>query len=474
MAAKFGTSGLRGLVEELLDGTGERHIIGFANHLLEAGQVSLGDKVYIGQDFRPSSPEIAEQTADGLVKTGLVPVHCRDLPTPALAYYAMNRGSASIMITGSHIPADRNGIKFYLPSGEIAKFNEQAISRNAAKVEMNQLGAVNRPEPANEKDAAIDEYIARYDGFLAKDALDGTRLGVYEHSSVARDLLKTILSGFGAEVTSLERSDNFIPVDTEAVSEETCEKLLIWAKEYNLDAIISTDGDGDRPLLAGENGICVKGDVLGLITAKVIGADRVITPVSSSSGIESAQNADVARTRIGSPFVIEKIENAIVEGANSIAAFEANGGFLLGSNIKVGACELAALPTRDCVLPVLAVLSAAKAGGFSVSELVSSLKLPVTESGRIENLPTEISGKLISELKEDGAKREAFFKKFGVVSGIDVTDGLRVKLDNGSIIHLRPSGNAPEMRCYVEADSVEKAQKLLEAGIDHIRQELRL
>ncbi|HDK0096261.1 TPA: phosphomannomutase, partial [Escherichia coli] len=40
-------------------------------------------------------------------------------------------------------------------------------------------------------------------------------------------------------------------------------------------------------------------------------------------------------------------------------------------------------------------------------------------------------------------------------------DGLRLTLSDGSIIHLRPSGNAPELRCYAEADNIIKAEKLV-------------
>ncbi|WP_352964606.1 hypothetical protein [Mesorhizobium sp. M1393] len=39
---------------------------------------------------------------------------------------------------------------------------------------------------------------------------------------------------------------------------------------------------------------------------------------------------------------------------------------------------------------------------------------------------------------------------FGTVADVDETDGLRARIQNDEIIHLRPSGNAPELRCYSE------------------------
>ncbi|MGS0224954.1 phosphomannomutase, partial [Escherichia coli] len=36
---------------------------------------------------------------------------------------------------------------------------------------------------------------------------------------------------------------------------------------------------------------------------------------------------------------------------------------------------------------------------------------------------------------------------------------VRITASNGDIIHLRASGNAPELRCYAESDTNEKAEK---------------
>lgn len=56
--------------------------------------------------------------------------------------------------------------------------------------------------------------------------------------------------------------------------------------------------------------------------------------------------------------------------------------------------------------------------------------------------------------------------------GTDTTDGLRLTLSSGRIIHLRPSGNAPELRFYAEAESAEAAQMLLATGLVSLRNRL--
>ncbi len=63
---------------------------------------------------------------------------------------------------------------------------------------------------------------------------------------------------------------------------------------------------------------------------------------------------------------------------------------------------------------------------------------------------------------------EAFGELCGKVKNTDLTDGLRITFQNGEIIHLRPSGNAPEFRCYNEADSPTRVESLNQACMEII------
>lgn len=471
MAAKFGTSGLRGLVEEITDGTCDKYVRGYLQHLKNSKLAQEGSKVYIGYDLRASSPLICEQTIAAAIKENFEPVNCADLPTPALAFYAMNNGAASIMITGSHIPADRNGIKFYRPDGEIDKTDEQEIQKYAQQIEStSQDEIVDISGVSNERSAATTQFTDRYKALFSNSYFSGKRIGIYEHSSVARDILTEIFNAFGAHVVSLARSETFIPVDTEAVSDEDVENLIAWTKEHQLDAILSTDGDGDRPLLSDENGNYIKGDILGLIASSYLGASVISTPVSSNSGIKSTADTQVYQTRVGSPYVIAAINEALAKGETGlVVGFEPNGGFLLASDTPMGDGTIAALPTRDCVLPMLAVLSMSVDKNLPLSQLVASFDMPITHAGRIQEFPTEISSAFVAELTNSAEKRDEFFKPFGAVADMNVIDGLRVQLDNGDIIHLRPSGNAPEMRCYVEAESIDAAETLVAKTVAAIK-----
>jgi phosphomannomutase len=157
------------------------------------------------------------------------------------------------------------------------------------------------------------------------------------------------------------------------------------------------------------------------------------------------------------------------QGATSVAGFEANGGFLLGSHIPQ-APALQPLPTRDAVLPVVTLLAQVKVQGKPLSQLVAALPQRYTASDRLQNFPTEKSKALLSGWTNNPADMLKSLKLGEQVLQIDTTDGLRATLQSGSVVHLRPSGNAPEFRCYVEETSQLAAQSLLASVMGQLKQ----
>ena len=115
----FGTSGARGLAHAMTDLVCYAYTAGFLDYLSSRGEVAAGDRVALAGDLRPSTPRIMRVCARAIADRGFVPVNCGFIPTPAVTCWAMGEGLASIMVTGSHIPDDRNGIKFNRPAGEI-------------------------------------------------------------------------------------------------------------------------------------------------------------------------------------------------------------------------------------------------------------------------------------------------------------------------------------------------------------------
>ena len=450
----FGTSGVRGLVSALSPDLCFAYTLAF----LQVMSAKSGSRVAIAMDLRPSSPDIAAACAAAAQYIGLEVDFCGALPTPALAYYAQVQKIPGIMVTGSHIPFDRNGIKFYGMHGEITKVDEAAII-NAVVAMPNQLPALTLPEINL---VAGQLYIDRYLNFFPKQCLAGLQLGFYEHSSVARDLLSQLLEALGAEVVSLGRTDIFVPIDTEAVSQVDVEQAKRWSAEIGFDAILSTDGDADRPLIGDEQGHWFRGDIVGTLCAQYLGAQAVATPVSCNTAVElCGAFSHVARTRIGSPYVIEAMEQMLSSGLLNVVGFEANGGFLLGSSIDKHGKLLSPLMTRDAVLPILALLAMAKEKGCALSQLLANLPARFTGSDRLQSFPIEMSQQLLQSLSASMEAISALLVTLGAKPiHIDQTDGIRIYFDNGEIVHYRPSGNAPELRCYAEANSQERANWL--------------
>lgn len=532
---RFGTSGLRGLVTEITDLEAYINTRGFIEFLRRRGEPGLDKPVAVAADLRPSSESpdrsIVRAVLRGLRDSGCTPEYLGRLPTPALTWYGLRRGQVTVMVTGSHIPFDRNGIKFNKALGEVRKEDEAGILEAVREVRRKVYGVpaevslfddegwFKSPEPEPEEvngELAREMYLQRYVDFFGEGALEGMRVGFYQHSAVGRDLLVALLERLGVEVVPGGRSETFVPIDTEALSPETLAELQRMADQIRsqhgeVAAIVSTDGDSDRPLVAGVDAggrVCfIPGDLLGILVAESLGAEAAAVPISANDALDQwapAHGLEVIKTRIGSPYVIAGMERAAAAGKARVVGWEANGGFLTGSPIERAGRVLDPLPTRDAALPILSVLRLAKERGVRVSALLETLPRRFGRSGLVDAFPTEAGKALVARFGLPGGVEEAAYEADGVRVGptggatpevtgpeaealraardrlqeffpategfgrivrVNQLDGLRVWFDNGEVMHLRPSGNAPQMRCYVVAGSSERAQALLELGL---------
>lgn len=479
----FGTSGARGLAMAMTDLVCYAYTKGFLQYLESIGALKhAGESVAVAGDLRPSTNRVMEAVCRAADDMGYRAVNCGKIPSPAVALFGLEQKIPAIMVTGSHIPDDRNGIKFNKTTGEVLKEDEQGMASQTVELNdalFDSAGGFVKPSPAPRTIVAEagENYIERYLNVFAPNSLKGTRVGVYQHSAVGRDVLVKILSGLGAEVAPLGRSEKFIPVDTEAIRPEDVQLAREWAATGKFDALVSADGDSDRPIVSDERGEWLRGDVAGILCARFLGADSVSTPVSCNAAVEKCGwFATVRRTRIGSPYVIASMLEAGRAGANTIVGYEANGGFLLNSDVTLGGKSLRALPTRDAVIVMLGILLTAKRRGQKVSQLVAELPAGFTASDRLQNFTSENSRAILGQFstQDEAVDRANLEKVFGSLSGtvslLDRTDGLRVTFANEEVIHLRPSGNAPEFRCYTEAASNERAVALNRSVLDLLKQ----
>jgi phosphomannomutase len=542
---RFGTSGRRGEVVHLTQL--EIYINAFAELTFlqglpeSEGGIVRGQEFYFASDLRPSSTsyvveqggrgEIAQAILRAILDSGMRPVYLGRIPTPALAYFALSRHRGSMMITGSHIPFNRNGYKTNTSQGELLKKHEQPIgdvvlanrerlyAQPIAESIFDESGLfkVGHSELPAENPLARKEYVERYTEFFEGLSLAGKKLLVYQHSAVGRDLIVDLLLAFGADVIAAGRSDTFVPIDTENIDAgqlAIIQTLVDQAIETHgpVFAVISLDGDSDRPLVLGVDPMTSRvrffgGDLVGMVAAEYLGADAVVVPISCNDGIDRGSLAKVLepKTRIGSPYVIAGMETAGRKNRRVICGWEANGGFLTGSDIQRKGRILRALPTRDAMLPILCTLFSAIEKDVSLPALYDKLPHRFSRAALLKQFPRVVSERIVrrfspaaTEVQDvffqpgktivaDGAGRElqtasalpqeleairrdlqSFFKPelgFTPIAHLNYTDGVRIVFENGDVAHLRPSGNAEELRIYAVADTLERAEQIASAGI---------
>lgn len=526
----FGTSGLRGLVKDITNLETYVNTRGFLAWLLERGDIAPGGTVFVAGDLRPSTSalvaedgfrgDILQAVFRAIGDAGLSCGFLGTIPTPALVLYAMRRAAPAIMVTGSHIPFDRNGIKFTRPGGEIAKEDEAPIlsavasareteyARPFEKTIFDERGMLRPEDRVSIPEAIIggrEEYVHRYTSAFPLGPLAGRKILVWQHSAVGRDIIVEILTALGASVVSAGRSDAFVAVDTEAVSEPVLAVVQALVDAHpTVEVVVSTDGDGDRPLLlAVEHGRprFIPGDLLGLLAAGFLGVRHIAVPISVNDAVDAFcrdKGIQIVKTRIGSPHVIAAMKEI---------GWEGNGGFLTAVPVTVpGAGTLPPLPTRDALLPMLCALYASLGSGKSLSGLLDALPKRYGRSSLIREFSTDAAREIMRWLSpSDPSVVEAFFSSDGMrvrdaqgqertlaagdalgeeVGGmrarigryftpthgfLDVTwinwlDGVRIGFQNRDVAHIRPSGNAPEMRIYANADSQERADEIAALG----------
>jgi len=531
----FGTSGRRGLLKHLTQ------LEVFINALAELeylqslskseGGILSGDEFYLANDLRPSSTrfddegkgELTQVVLKAISVSGMYPVYLGPIPTPALTAFALAKARGSMMVTGSHIPFDRNGYKTNTAQGELLKVHEAPINQKVLEVRerlyresyaeslFNQsgqfkIGHIELP-PINL--AAEAAYIDRYVSFFGGLSLTGLRVAVYQHSAVGRDLLPKLLSLLGAEVIEMGRSETFVPIDTENMTQDrlnAIQHLLdeVIAVSGPVDALVSTDGDSDRPMLLGVDPHTHKaefffGDLLGMVTAEFLKADAVVVPITCNDAVDIGPLKSIVqkKTRIGSPFVISGMLEAQELGKKAVCGWEPNGGFLLGSDFERNGHLLKALPTRDAILPIVSVLTSAKAHGLSLQALFRRLPPRYVQTGLLKDYPNSRSRAILVHFSPTGSSLNEYEFQEGKMGYLDVlsipeelrvveaihrelsslfspargfaeivkinyTDGLRIYFANRNVVHIRPSGNADELRIYALSDAQAHADQLIE------------
>ena len=432
----FGTSGIRGDAQKFLTNEFCFDIAvvfaKFLDHHQQTGPIA------VGMDPRQSSPKILKVVLQGLAHAGRPILDQAVCPVPAINYLLkVSPVVASVMVTGSHIATELNGIKFFAFEEEILKKHEKEITELYYQLR-NKVGYRQEEISVKKDQSAIEEY----EEMLVKlaDPYPRWKVVLDPGNGAQSDLMPRLISRLGLKDITIndELQGEFISRDTE--TEGVIKELQQKVVKEKADLGIAFDGDGDRVVFVDEKGQFIPGDYTGALIAKSSDVNKIITPINTSQVVEHL-GKPVVRTKVGSPYVV-----AAMKKHQITFGFEANGG---GISSKI-------MMSRDGGSSMIKVLNLLAKHGGSLSTLIATL--PRFHLYRLKvDCPRKLNGLIIREAKKE-------FK-----GKTEEIDGLKIWLDETTWILFRPSSNAPEFRVFAEAKTKQKAVRLGQAGIKLVR-----
>lgn len=457
MKIKFGTDGWRAVIAK--DYTFDNlSIVTQATALWIKKENITKNGVIIGYDGRFMGREFSEHVASVFAAME-IPVRIADVitPTPAISWAALEYDAIGIVITASHNPPAYNGFKIKAPFGGPATPDQIAAVENEMEhydaglkvdsfndyMKQGRIREIKLREQFKEVlSQRLDLEIIRKSGLkIAHDCMFGAGQGI----------IKELI---GDQIHELH--SDFNP-GFHGQAPEPIEKNLKELSEYvvkNRCAVgIANDGDADRVGMYDETGRFVDShEVLSLLT-KYLSQEKgmkgsIVKTFSTTSMLDKQAEKyglDIDITPIGFKYVAEKI---------------VNGDVLVGGEESGGLAVKGHIPERDGLFIGLLLVEMMVKEGKSLSELVQEL---VDEFGPHYHYRNDLH---TSNEKKNAMMDYCESKKLTEIDGQKVTkfgftDGVKLWLENGSWVLVRPSGTEPVLRIYSESADEKEAESLV-------------
>ena len=425
------------------------------------GGASKGDKqltICVGQDARPSSPELFEGFVKGIAAEGGRVVDIGLAMTPALYFAVLHYGyDGGVNITASHNPNPFNGLKMVrndgMPIGsesglmEIQKYAEESEGSYTDDLPRQRRGA------EIEKKDIISDYIEENLELagVAAGSLGDMRVAMDVGNGVAGEYATALLHAFPRiSCTHLyfEPDGNFPNHDPDPTVAKNLEDIKEVMKQEEYTCGVVFDGDADRVLFIDEQRREVDGGLLLALISCILlrehpGAHILYTASATRAiaDIVAKHGGTTSMTRIGNAFIKPQMQKE-----NAFFAGEFSGHYTIGDG-------------RFYEVPfvvILLVLKEIEETGKKLSELIEDVRGGWYTSGEV-NIPVENEEKQTLLQKVEEAFPDGKINKL---------DGVRVDYPDWWFI-LRPSNTESLIRLSVEADSPEKMQEKLNA-LTHI------
>ncbi|SIR72297.1 phospho-sugar mutase [Microbacterium sp. RURRCA19A] len=488
----FGTAGLRGTL-----GAGSNRMnrvlvaqaaAGFAAYLREK-QPDGTPTVVVGYDGRRNSDVFARDSVEIFAGAGLRAILLpRMLPTPVLAFAVRHLGAdAGVMVTASHNPPDDNGYKVYLggaddgaqivspADAEIAAHIQRVADAGDVTVLPRSVGFENAPE------SLVEAYVAATAAVAPAPAgVDGLRWVYTAMHGVGWETVSRVLTEAGYPAPTVVEAqihpDGRFPTVAFPNPEEPGAMDLAFETARSVDAefVIANDPDADRLAVAIPDADAdggwrrLSGNEIGLLlgwrAARSASGGSLACSLVSSPGLQAVAEhygLDFHATLTGFKW--------ISRAPGIVFGFEEALGYLVNPETVRDKDGISA------AVAFLGLVTAARAEGRTVADLLQEFRdtFGAFASDQISVRVTDLSeiGGIMASLRAQppSAVGEVAVSRIDDllegVDGLPPGDVLRIWLDDGSRLIVRPSGTEPKLKLYldVRGSSAKKANRRLAA-----------
>ena len=456
---RFGTDGWRAVIAQDYTFDNVRAVsLALAAYLQKHHAEKAKVGAAIGYDTRFLSEEFAKVAAETLSDCG-IPVFLadRDSPTPAIAWATRSKGLATgIMITASHNPPKWNGFKFFNPLGGPADRDatnalEYFIGKKyAPKVEKAPIEIFD-PRPA------LLEQLQKVIDFDALKKAKGTVVCDFVHGS-GRGYVDEILKSCGWKVTRIRENPDpmFGGMLPDPANPQCHDTLIAAVQKKKADLGLANDPDADRfGVVDGSGHYLTPNQVLALVYVHLLTVRGLSGPVARTvpttgllDAIAKAHGQEVIETPVGFKWL-----GVAIEEQDAILGGEESGGMSIAGHYG----------GKDGVLADLLIAEIWAHHKRPLVDVYKDIlkKYGAFHSTRIDLHLDENTKNALMNRTRDTPPREFAGTK---VTSVVTLDGVKLNLEDGSWILLRPSGTEPLVRVYMEAGSNKRLKELEKAA----------
>ena len=406
--------------------------------------------VVIGEDMRPSSPELADAFSAGVTSQGFDVIRIGLASTDMLYFAAGKLNLPGAMFTASHNPAAYNGIKMCLsgarPIGkESGLLTIENFVEEGSPIALSQVGVERRQD-------MLDEYVSHLLHLVDLSKIRKLKIVVDAGNGMAGHTAPAVFSRINAEVIEMyyELDGTFPNHEANPIDPENLKDLQAAVKKHKADIGLAFDGDADRCFLVDENGELVNPSSLTSLIAtreliKHPGSTIIYNLISSKSVREVVAEAGgtSVRSRVGHSYIKKLMaETGAVFGGEHSGHFYFKDFWRADSGMLAALHAIAALGEKEVPL----------------SQLLAPFNRYVS------------SGEINSTVKDASASSRQIEEFYGAQPGVEIDhlDGLTVSGDTWWF-NLRASNTEPLLRLNVEATTEAEMASIRDAVLKTIR-----